>query len=378
MTQPRTILGIETSCDETACSLVDARGYVRINKVSSQVDLHAQYGGVVPEVASRRHIEACLPLVHETMEEAGVRFEDLAGIAVTQGPGLIGCLLMGVETGKALAWRYGKPLYAVHHLAGHLHAPYLHPGEGVGAHLLIENGEPGPVLPFRHGPETEARLLEPSFPHVGLIVSGGHTSLVLVRAPGRTEPLASTRDDAVGEAYDKVARILGLGYPGGPIVDRLAAEGDETRMPFTAPMRRKDEADFSFSGLKSAVARKIEELCGPADEKGIRSIPISEETIRDICAGFQATVIQVLLEKSFRAAKQSGVRDLLIVGGVAANRGLRRAAGRNAPKGLRVWFPHMSLCTDNAAMIAGLAWRLAPVEGSAALELNPEAGLALG
>ena len=370
----RYILGIETSCDETACALVDVRGVVRVNNVSSQIDLHAKFGGVVPEVASRRHIEACLPLVHSTLAEAGVGWEGIAGIAVTRGPGLIGCLLMGVETAKALAWRHEKPLTAVHHLEAHLHAPFLHPsGEGA-AHLLLEGGRSLKALPLWLGegaPPEDVRILEPAYPHIGLIVSGGHTSLVFVEAPGRCEPIAATRDDAVGEAYDKVARLLGLGYPGGPVIAKLAVAGDAARSPFTTPMRRKDELDFSFSGLKSAVARKV----GATRREIGEGAALDEGYIRDVCAGFQATVVKTLLDKAIRAARERRTRDLLIVGGVACNRGLRRAAAEAAAHGPRVWFPHPSLCTDNAAMIAGLAWRLAPLEPEEALELNPDSGL---
>ena len=377
MAAPPYILGIETSCDETACALVDRDGRVRINAVSSQVDLHALYGGVVPELASRRHIETCLPLIESTLAQAGgVGWDEIAGVAVTQGPGMIGCLLIGIETAKALAWRYDKPLYAVHHLEAHLYAPSLLPDEEKAAHLLIENGEEKAVLPMeraRSADPGETEIRRPEYPNLGLVVSGGHTSLVLVESPDRCRQIAATRDDAVGEAYDKVARLLGLGYPGGPPVDRLAAEGDPREFPFTPPLKRRDVLDFSFSGLKSAVARRVERL--RRDNGSKNGKPLGEKTIRDLCAGFQSTVIEVLLFKALRAARSTGVRDLLIVGGVASNRGLRKAAREASSGSLRIWFPHFSLCTDNAAMIAGLAWRLQPLERNAALELDPSASL---
>lgn len=379
MTTPEYMLGIETSCDETACALVDREGAVKVNAVASQIELHAQYGGVVPEVASRRHIEACLPMVESVIGEAG-GWDRIHGIAVTQGPGLIGCLLMGVETAKALSWRFEKPLYAVHHLAAHLHAPFLLPEKSEASHLLIENGKEFAAVPLvRHDREAKDSgvVAKPEFPNVGLIVSGGHTSLVRGAGPGRCATIASTRDDAVGEAYDKIARAMGLGYPGGPIVDRLAAEGNPQTFAFTPPMMRRDAPGFSFSGIKSAVARIVEKLRA---EAGLgENDALDPRIVRDLCAGFQSAVIEVLLAKSFRAAREGGVRDLLIVGGVAANRGLRRAALKaskgEAARGLRIWFPHISLCTDNAAMIVGLAWHLGPLSREAALELNPEASL---
>ncbi|MBI1784317.1 tRNA (adenosine(37)-N6)-threonylcarbamoyltransferase complex transferase subunit TsaD [Candidatus Sumerlaeota bacterium] len=385
MGEPRYILGIESSCDETAVALVERNGAVRVNAVASQIELHAKFGGVVPEEASRRHLETCLPMVSATLEETGIGWDDIHAIAVTSGPGLIGCLLIGVETAKALAWRHGKPLIAVNHLQAHLHAPFLTPGQppegNFRAHLLAENGEERQVLPslplsFPAGQTEPPAILSPLFPHVGLIVSGGHTSLAFVESPGRCKTLASTRDDAAGEAYDKVARILGIGFPGGPAVDARAARGKAERFAFTAPLKRRDVADFSFSGLKSAVARKVEELKA-AGSNGGENGGLSEETLCDLCAGFQSAAIDALLSKSLDAARARHVKDLLIVGGVAANRGLRRAARSAAAGGLRIWFPHFSLCTDNAAMIAGLAWHLDPLSAEAALELNPQSSIPL-
>lgn len=375
MESTRYILGIETSCDETSVALVDRTGRVRRNDVASQIDLHAQFGGIVPEEASRQHLHTLLPMVMDVVEGkrdgGGVGWEAIESLAVTQGPGLIGCLLIGVETAKALAWAHGKPLIAVHHLHAHLHAPFLLP-EGAGAnHLLMEKGRAEKVIPIRRGGEAEAdvRIAQPAYPHLGLVVSGGHTSLVHVTAPGVCETVAVTLDDAAGEAYDKVARLLELGYPGGPIVDRLAAEGDAGRFAFTAPMMRRDRPDFSFSGLKTAVARLVESLRA----EGEAAAGAESTAVKDICAGFQAAVIDVLMTKSLWANRDLGAEDFLIVGGVACNRGLRRAAEEASRGKTRIWFPHPSLCTDNAAMIAGLARFIEPVGAEAALELNPRA-----
>lgn len=373
---PPLILGIESSCDESACALVDADGRVWAQAVASQVDLHARFGGVVPEVAARRHIEAMLPLVDELFAEAGVDWNAVHAIGVTQGPGLIGCLLVGLETAKTLAWLHDKPLIGVNHLAGHLYALAVAPPRG--EHLLIERGERVAVLPAARAGSAEdadaARIAQPQYPFVGLIVSGGHTSLVWADAPDRIRTLAQTRDDAVGEAYDKVARALGLGYPGGPVMDRLAAEGDPEACPLRAPMLRRDKPDFSFSGLKTAAGRLAEQLHARYPEG------IPEAELKNVCAGFQAAAVESLLGKSLNALSEHGARDLVVSGGVACNRGLRRRAEdlcRRRPD-LRVWFPHPSICTDNAMMIAGLAWQLDPLPHRAALALNADAGMGLG
>lgn len=371
MSNPSYILGIETSCDETACALVDAQGRIAANEVASQVDLHAQFGGVVPEVASRCHVEVCLPLIETMIERSGIGWDEVSGVAVTWGPGLIGCLLMGLETAKALAWSKNKPLYAVHHLDAHLFAPYLTPNLENAAHLLVEDGKENFVLP--NGDDASSRT--PEYPHVGLIVSGGHTALVWVRGPGRTELIAQTLDDAVGEAYDKVARVMELGYPGGPVVDRLAAKGDPKRFEFTRPLMKSGRPGFSFSGLKSALARKVEAV---TDGNGNSQLGPESPLVWDLCAGFQAAAVDVLVSKSIREAADRESRDLVVAGGVACNSGLRRAMTEAGVSGIRVWFPHPSLCTDNAAMIAGLAWHLEPLDAEAALELNPQASLAFG
>lgn len=372
MNEPSLILGIETSCDETAAALADAKGRLHANLVASQVDLHARYGGVVPEIAARMHIQACLPLVEQALAEARVDWDAIAGIAVTQGPGLIGCLLVGVETAKVLAWQRRKPLYAVNHLAGHLETLNVTPRKGT--HLKLEDGVQHRVLPTNRDGESPDKLevARPDDPHVGLIVSGGHTSLVLSEGPDRHQVLAETRDDAAGEAYDKVARLLGLGYPGGPVIDRLAGEaGEAQRFRFTPPMMRPEQRDFSFSGLKTAAGREAERLL--AEHEGRPA----EESVRDLCAAFQRAAVESLVGKAMREMAARRIRDLVITGGVACNQGLRRRAAEASRHGVRVWFPHPSLCTDNAGMIAALAWRMQPLTPAEALELEARADLGL-
>lgn len=353
-------------------ALVDRDGRILRNEVASQIDLHARFGGIVPEEASRQHIQTLLPMVLDAVAaDQSQAWDSIESIAVTQGPGLIGCLLIGVETAKALAWAQRKPLIPVHHLHAHLHAPFLLPEKTDASHLLMEDGDVHKVIPLARdtaaAEQDSPRVGRPEYPHLGLVVSGGHTSLVYVTEPGKCESLAVTLDDAAGEAYDKVARLLGLGYPGGPIVDRLAAEGDPKRFEFTVPMMRRDRPDFSFSGLKTAVARLAEELRAAGEEAEGADSPV----VKDLCAGFQAAVIQGLLTKSLWANEARGAKDFLIVGGVACNRGLREAARAASIRGPRIWFPHPSLCTDNAAMIAGLARFIDPLDTAGALELNP-------
>lgn len=376
MTAERLILGIESSCDETAAALATAEGRILASAVASQVDLHARFGGVVPELAARKHIEACLPLVEQAMAEAGATWAEIDAIAATQGPGLIGCLLVGLETAKALAWLHRKPLIPVNHLAGHLYAVNLMPQRGT--HRLIERGSDHAALPLAPVPghpglpeDEPPHIGRPAYPHVGLIVSGGHTSLVWAEGPDKFETIAQTLDDAAGEAYDKVARVMGLGYPGGPLIDKLAAEGNPDGFAITAPMMRRDKPDFSFSGLKTATGREIERL--KAEHGGA----IPEPVLKDLCAAFQQAAVEALLSKSLAAVKARGARDLVISGGVACNRGLRRRAAElsGRQRGVRIWFPHPSFCTDNAAMIAGLAWRLRPAGREEALSLNALASI---
>ncbi len=313
------VLGLESSCDETGAALVDDAGRVLSDVVHSQVSVHAPYGGVVPELASRDHLRNVGPVVRGALERAGVRLADVDGIAVTHRPGLLGALLVGVQAAKGLAWGAGKPLVGVDHLVGHLLSVFVRRGEG--------DAEP-PRLPF-----------------VCLLASGGHTAIYRVdalRTDAITE-LGATRDDAAGEAFDKVAKLLGLGYPGGPVVDRLAATGDASRVELTAPMPSRTSLEMSFSGIKTQVAQLV------AREGGTRD----EAWVADVCASFQAAVTGVLARKLVDAATREGVRDVVLGGGVAANRELRRRVSELASaRGLRVALPPLASCTDNAAMIA--------------------------
>jgi N6-L-threonylcarbamoyladenine synthase len=322
------VLGIESSCDETGAAVVDGAGRVLSDVVHSQVSVHAPYGGVVPELASRDHMANASPVVRAALERAGVRLDAIDGVAVTNRPGLVGALLVGVQSAKGLAWAARKPLVGVDHLLGHLLAVFLRRGE------------------------TDAPL--PRFPFVCLLASGGHTAIYRVEAPSAdaVRELGATRDDAAGEAFDKVAKLLGLGYPGGPVIDRLAGDaaqaGREGRsgaraVKLSAPMATGRSLEMSFSGIKTQVARLV--------ARSPEGLPEGE--VRSICAAFQAAVTGVLARKVVLAATQEGVGDVVLGGGVAANRELRaRVSELGAARGLRVLVPPMASCTDNAAMIA--------------------------
>ncbi len=317
--QGPTVLAIESSCDETACAVVEA-GVVRSSIVASQVAVHAEFGGVVPELASRHHLAAAVPVVREALAAAGV--EDLStidAIAVTEGPGLVGALLVGVQLGRGLALALGKPLLGIHHMEGHLFSA-----------VVGDDERPASPLP----------------PHVALLVSGGHTELVRVDGLGRYEILGATRDDAAGEAFDKVAKLLGLGYPGGPIVDALAKEGRPDAHDFPRAMAHRDTLDFSFSGLKTAMVQHVDRHGQPG----------SREALADVCASFQAAIVDVLVLKARKAVAQTGLGRLHVVGGVAANRGLRRAGERAASEdGFAFVAAPLRYCGDNAAMIGAAA-----------------------
>jgi N6-L-threonylcarbamoyladenine synthase len=305
------VLGIETSCDETGVAVVED-GRVRSNLIASQVDLHARFGGVVPEIASRAHVEALTPLLDEALDRAGVWFRDLDGVAVTVGPGLVGALLVGVAAAKSVALATGAPLVGVNHLEGHLYANFL---------------------------EHEGALL----PAVCLIVSGGHTMLVHLPEEHRYRILGQTVDDAAGEAFDKVARFLGLGFPGGPALDRLARDGDPAAVDFPRAMADSGDYDFSLSGLKTSVIRHV---------KRERSAG-REVDVADIAASFQEAIVDVQVSKTMRAAGECGVTTVLLGGGVVANSRLReRMATAGRDLGVRVVAPSPELCTDNGAMIA--------------------------
>lgn len=344
------ILGIETSCDETAAAVVGETGaadrpwQIRSNIVASQVAIHREWGGVVPELASRQHIRDICGVVARALSDAEIRFADLDAVAVTQGPGLVGSLLVGVAFGKSLALSLGIPIVPVHHLAGHIES------------LFLEHGE----IPL---------------PAVVLVVSGGHTNLYLVSRPGHYRLLGRTRDDAAGEAYDKVAKLLGLGYPGGPVVDRLAREGRDDAVAF--PVARmthadrnapalKGDLDFSFSGLKTAVVRFVR------DERS----ELTASRIADVCASFQRSVIEALLDRTFEAAWRHDARSVGIAGGVSANSRLRLDASAHGQRiGLPVFVPSLALATDNAAMIAAAGLRRYRAGVTAGWELNADASL---
>jgi N6-L-threonylcarbamoyladenine synthase len=324
------VLGIESSCDETAAALVTETGEVLADVVASQIATHGPYGGIVPELASRAHMQAIIPVIREALSKTPGGLGGVDAIAVTQGPGLVGSLLVGVQVAKALAWSIDKPLVGVNHLDGHLAAVYLRRADK-------EGPQEGPTMPF-----------------VGLLVSGGHTALYRVEGFGDIVLLAQTRDDAAGEAFDKVAKLLGLGYPGGPAIDRLAARGNADAFSFPLPMASRKILDFSFSGLKTALARHVQQ----------HGVPDDEQELADLCASFQGVIVESLVRKSILACKQEEIEQLVITGGVAANRGLRARAQQVCEEnGIRLFVPSPISCTDNAAMIAmAAAHRLAAGE----------------
>jgi len=362
------LLAIETSCDETAAAVIAETGDPRkpwrleSNIVASQAAIHREWGGVVPELASRQHLRDICGVVEQALDTAGVTLDGLGAVAVTQGPGLVGSLLVGVSFAKSIAWSRGIPLVPVHHLAGHIES------------LTLQHGE----MPL---------------PAAVLVVSGGHTSLYLVREPGRYELIARTRDDAAGEAYDKVAKLLGLGYPGGPVIDRLAKDGNDRAYAFPMPRmthadRNQPKAtapqgllppkiersvDFSFSGLKTAVLREVR---GPGQ---MEARPLTPKQIADLCASFQRVVVESLLDRTFEAARWLGARSVGIAGGVSANSRLRMdALSRGTALALPVFIPSLALSTDNAAMIAAAGLRAYRAGTTAGWDLNADAALKLG
>ncbi len=310
------ILAIETSCDETSAAVVVNGTQIKSNIISSQIDLHKKFGGVVPEIASRKHIEKMNPVIQEALDEANITFEELDAIAVTYAPGLVGALLVGLATAKAIAFACNKPLIGVHHIEGHISANY------------IENPEFKP-------------------PFICMVVSGGHTHLVYVKDYGDYEVVGKTRDDAVGEAFDKVARTIGLGYPGGPKIDALAKTGNPKAIHFPRTYLEGDSYDFSFSGIKSAVLNYINQC------------QMKNETVceADIAASFQEAVVEVLVTKTMKAAKAYGAVRVALAGGVAANSQLRSEMKKACDaQGITLQYPSMILCTDNAAMIGAAGY----------------------
>lgn len=379
------ILGIESSCDETAAAVVRRGANTLSNAVASQIATHSPYGGVVPELASREHLRNIIPVVKEALREAGVGFPDLDAIAVTEGPGLAGALLVGISYAKALAFALGKPLIAVNHLEGHIHAVLLQQAE-----LAAERGGEG----LR-------------FPALALVVSGGHTHLYLARRQGEGwayRNVGRTVDDAAGEAFDKVAKLLGLGYPGGPWIDALAPHGDAGAVPFSfaqvkAKAHREGSAEavreatlFSFSGIKTAVLRytQVHGMAASIEERRRRlaerpgicpgeALEFLDKQTLDLMASFQRAVVGDLLRKTFRTAEALGAASLLVSGGVAANRELRvRFTAEAAERGMPIAFPSLALSTDNAAMIAAAAWPKFATGELAAETVTAVPGLALG
>lgn len=348
------VLALETSCDETSAAVVADGRLVRSSLIASQVDIHCRYGGVVPEVAARRHLEAFLPVVDQALAEAGVDPAELDALAVTVGPGLAGALVVGVAAASALALAWEKPLVTVNHIEAHAYAAFLEPAD----------------QPAGGADDGQTQQGEPCPPLVVLVVSGGHTSLAELRRHVEFRLLGETRDDAAGEAFDKVARHFGLGYPGGPVIDRLAAGGDPEAYALPRPMLDRDGLDFSFSGLKTAAIN----LSREAERRG------EELKLPDLAASFQAAVIDVLIAKSFQALEQTGHRRLAVTGGVAANRALRQAlAERAAAKGVELVMPAPRYCTDNAAMVAGMAhYLLAHTTLGSRLPLRVNPALSLG
>jgi len=330
------VLGIETSCDETAAAVVDGGRKILSSVVASQDDVHAPYGGVVPELASRRHLEVLMPVVRRALETAAIGLADVDGLAVTHGPGLVGSLLIGCSAAKAIAYARRRPLVGVNHLEGHIYAAFL-------------EGDP------------------PAFPFLALVVSGGHTALYLAREPRRYERIGQTRDDAAGEAFDKVAKLLGLGFPGGPAIERVARAGNPRAIVFPTANMSDGAPDFSFSGIKTAVSLHVR-----------RAGAIDAAQVADIAASFQATAVKMLVRKTVKAALRTGVRRLVLTGGVAANTALREALeGECRERGWVLHVPSRRLCTDNAAMIAAAGHDRLEAGERAPLSLNAVPDLTL-
>jgi len=331
------ILGIETSCDETAIAVVEDGEKILSNLVASQVEFHREFYGVVPEVASRKHLETILPLLKKSLEKAGVGLGDINGVGVTCGPGLLGSLLVGVMVAKGIAFSLNLPLVGINHLEAHLHAAFLS----------------NPSL---------------SPPLVGLVISGGHTELVYINKEGEYKLLGSTRDDAVGEAFDKVARILNLGYPGGPIIEKIARKGDPSKIKLPLPQFKEETFDFSFSGIKTAVLYLVRKM-----KEKRTSLPVE-----DIAASFQLQVAKIIQERIAQAVNLKKVKDVVIGGGVASNRFIKEFLLEKFKGKVNLYIPPPELCTDNAAMVAALAYHKIKKGQISSLSLEAQPGLKIG
>jgi N6-L-threonylcarbamoyladenine synthase len=334
------VLAIETSCDDTGAAVVEDGRRILSNIVSSQIPVHKKYGGVVPELASRKHIESIVPMVTEALDQAEVKLKDIGGIAVTHGPGLVGSLLVGLSFAKSLSFATGIPLIGINHIEGHLSAIFL---------------EKAP----------------PKFPFIGLVVSGGHTSLYRMDGYGELNRLGQTRDDAAGEAFDKVAKLLGLGYPGGPIIDELSEQGDAKAIRFPRPSFSKNSFDFSFSGLKTSVVNYVK--ANPEPPAGY-----PKDRLTDLVSSFQEAVVDVLVKKTIQLARHEELKKVVLCGGVAANRRLRERMKEEASQDkIKVFFPRPSFCTDNAAMVGVVGYEYLKRGIQSPLSLNAFSSLPL-
>jgi N6-L-threonylcarbamoyladenine synthase len=334
------VLAIETSCDDTGAAVVQDGRRILSNIVSSQIPVHKKYGGVVPELASRKHIESIVPIVTEALIEAEAKLKDIDGIAVTHGPGLVGSLLVGLSFAKSLSFATGIPLIGINHIEGHLSAIFL-------------------------------EKTPPTFPFIGLVVSGGHTSLYRMDGYGKLNRLGQTRDDAAGEAFDKVAKLLGLGYPGGPIIDELSQKGDAKAIRFPRPSFSKNSFDFSFSGLKTSVVNYVK--ANPEPPAGY-----SKDRLRDLVSSFQEAVVDVLVKKTIQLARHEKLKKVVLCGGVAANRRLRERMKEEASQDkIKVFIPRPSFCTDNAAMVGVVGYEYLKRGIQSPLSLNAFSSLPL-